>query len=181
VRPRIPLPLLALTLLSCAAERGRGLVTPSIALAATAPAPPAPPPPPVEPVPSVEPVAPAEPPAPLPALVRFVVRDPRGRALPVRALVRGIEGTADPMLGPVHEARGAGTVMVAVDGRGELRLPPGRYALTFSHGPEWSLATREVDLREVPLTELQVTLEHLLPLPDWTACDLHVHARPSFD
>lgn len=102
-------------------------------------------------------------------------------SLPVRITVRGIPPTPDPMLGPTHHALGAGVVVVAASGQAVFPVPPGSYRVTVSHGPEWTLATRDVTVTETLRGELDVGLSHAVPMEGWVACDLHVHASPSFD
>ncbi len=101
--------------------------------------------------------------------------------LPVRITVRGVAPTPDPMLGPTHHALGAGVVVVAASGQAVFPLAPGSYRVTVSHGPEWTLATRDVTVTETLRGELDVGLSHAVPMDGWVACDLHVHANPSFD
>jgi hypothetical protein len=107
--------------------------------------------------------------------------DDRNPALPVRITVRGIPPTADPTLGPVHHAAGAGVVVVAASGSADFPVAPGTYRVTVSHGPEWTLATRDVTVTETLRGEIDVGLSHAVPMEGWVACDLHVHANPSFD
>jgi hypothetical protein len=102
-------------------------------------------------------------------------------ALPVRITVRGIPPTADPVLGPIHHGAGAGVVVVAPDGAAEFLVAPGTYQVTVSHGPEWTLASRDVTVTETLRGEVDVGLSHAVPMEGWVACDLHVHANPSFD
>ena len=102
-------------------------------------------------------------------------------ALPVRVTVRGIAPTPDPMLGPHHHAAGAGVVVVAADGSADFPVAPGAYRVTVSHGPEWTIATRDVTVTETMRGEVDVGLSHAVPMESWVACDLHVHASPSFD
>lgn len=114
--------------------------------------------------------------------IRFVARDAETeRELPVRVVVRGVDGTPAPLLGPRHEAAGADTVVVSSTGRGEITVPPGRYELVFSHGPEWTIARARVSVTRTLRGDVSVQLAHVIPMSDWTACDLHVHARPSGD
>src|SRR5262249_54208288 len=89
--------------------------------------------------------------------------------------------TPDPALGARHQAAGAGTIVVAASGRGEFTIPPGRYELAFSHGPEWSVPRARAEVTATFRGDLRVRLGHLIPMAAWTAGDLHVHARPSFD
>lgn len=107
--------------------------------------------------------------------------DATGRPLPVRITLRGIAPQGDPNLGPVHQGAGAGPVVVAASGHAFFNVPPGRYRVTVSHGPEWSLAQQEVTVTPTMRAELSVRLSHAVALGDWIPCDLHVHARPSFD
>src|SRR5579859_8291769 len=55
--------------------------------------------------------------------LRFAVSDDAtGRDLPVRVTVRGVDGTPDPVFGPPSSAAGAGMLVVAPSGRGEVAL-----------------------------------------------------------
>ncbi|MFO0626044.1 MAG: CehA/McbA family metallohydrolase [Polyangiales bacterium] len=121
---------------------------------------------------------------PLPARVSLRVRVPdadTAAALPVRVVFRGLAPTGTPDLGPVHRASGAGPVVVAVRGEATVSVPPGRYRVAASHGPEWSLGLSEVDLRDGRDAAVDLALRHELPMPAQVPCDLHVHARPSYD
>lgn len=115
------------------------------------------------------------------ASMRVRAVDEGDRALPVRVTVRGIPPTPDPMLGPVHHGAGAGVVVVAPDGAADFPVAPGTYRVTVSHGPEWTIATHDVTVTETLRGELDVGLSHAVPMEGWVACDLHVHARRSFD
>jgi len=115
---------------------------------------------------------------------------------PGRVVVQGVEGTPDPVFGP--ELLG-----FRIDGRpgrsgtetrdlhfvgndrdpARVALPPGRYRLTATRGPEWDVAEVEV---AVPGPGAEVHVPPLLPrrvvrLPGWIAADLHVHAEASDD
>jgi hypothetical protein len=126
-----------------------------------------------------EPVAITLPPG---GTIRFEAQDAAtGRALPVRVVIRGTGTTPDPILGPVNAADGAGTIVVAPSGRGEVQVPPGDYSVTVSHGPEWSIARANVSVTTDLRGDVSLSLSHVIPMPDWTACDLHVHSHASFD
>jgi hypothetical protein len=114
--------------------------------------------------------------------LRVTARDEAsGRELPVRITVRGVAPTGDPNLGPHHQGAGAGPVVVAASGRAFFHVPPGKYTVTVSHGPEWSIAQRDVTVTESLRGDVDVRLSHEVPMPGWVGCDLHVHARPSYD
>lgn len=125
---------------------------------------------------------PAPAPAPMPATLQVTATDAHtGRPLPVRIVVRGIHGTATPRFGPEHRGEGAGPVIVAVRGEARPTLAPGRYRVAVSHGPEWSLMVREIEVGPGAQLHLDARLSREVSLPGWVPCDLHVHARPSYD
>ncbi len=107
--------------------------------------------------------------------------DDTGHDLPVRVTVRGIHPTRDPDLGSNDRAAGTGVVAVATTGHTEIPVPPGRYKVIVSHGPEWTLAQEEVTVTETLRGDVRVGLQHVVPMRAWVGCDLHVHADPSFD
>lgn len=118
---------------------------------------------------------------PEPARVKYRISDERGRSLPARLSVHGVPPTPDPVLGPAHQASGAGFAAYSRSGQGSLELPPGRYRVLVSHGMEYSLFEQTVQVSRDRGATLRVRLDHLVDMPDWLACDFHVHAEPSPD
>ena len=110
-----------------------------------------------------------------------VVDGETGGPLTARLIVHGIDGTLDPTFGPDYRASGAGPIIDALRGDVLTPLPAGRYRVAATKGLEWSIDTKIVDV--VPGHALAVTLapRHVVPTPGAVGCDLHVHARPSFD
>lgn len=103
------------------------------------------------------------------------------RRIPARVQVKGIAPTLDPLFGPLHDGRGAGTAVLCPDGVADLPVPPGRYRVHVTHGPEWTVATQEVTVTPTLRGEFSAALRRVVPMDDWVGCDLHVHANPSFD
>ena len=68
-----------------------------------------------------------------------------------------------------------------VNGRAEGQVRPGKWRVTVSRGPAWSLARREVTLTAGEPTRLGVTLTRLLPARGRIAGDQHVHTVGSVD
>ncbi|MDP3273755.1 MAG: CehA/McbA family metallohydrolase [Deltaproteobacteria bacterium] len=127
-------------------------------------------------------IALVQPPARPTGSLRFSVRETLTQALvAAHVVVRGVEGTLDPDLGPRNRADGALQVRIAPTGEGTLTLPVGAYRVSFDHGPEWSIFSARVAITEGTAQSLDASIEHLLAMGDWTACDLHVHAERSFD
>ncbi|MEI8258051.1 MAG: CehA/McbA family metallohydrolase, partial [Deltaproteobacteria bacterium] len=115
-------------------------------------------------------------------VIQVTVRDADGGGLlPARIVVRGVDGTPDPMLGPVSSASGAELLVVAAGGLAEITVPPGTFEVTTSRGPEWSIEQTRVVVTPTLRGDVRASLAHSIAMDDWTACDLHVHSAPSGD
>jgi hypothetical protein len=110
----------------------------------------------------------------------FRVTDSADRSLAARLVLRGLAGTPDPDLGPDHRAVGRNEIHSA-SGSGRIELPPGRYEVTVTHGPEYSRVRRIVDIDEHAGAVLPVILIQEVETPGWLSADFHVHAAPSMD
>jgi hypothetical protein len=103
------------------------------------------------------------------------------RPLTARLLVHGIDGTVDPSFGPDYRASGAGPIVDALRGEVTTPLPSGRYRVSATKGIEWSIDANDIDMTPGTVTEVVLRPRHVVPTPGVLGCDLHVHARPSFD
>jgi hypothetical protein len=98
-----------------------------------------------------------------------------------RLLVHGVDGTLDPSFGPDYRASGAGPIIDALHGEVTTPLPAGRYRVAVTKGIEWSIDARVVDVGPGKRVDVELAPRHVVPTPGELGCDLHVHARPSFD
>jgi hypothetical protein len=112
--------------------------------------------------------------------VSIVDADTR-KPLTARLLVHGIDGTVDPSFGPDYRASGAGPLIDALRGDVSTPLPSGRYRIAATKGLEWSVDAKVVEVSPGRMTDLELAPRHVVPTPGTVGCDLHVHARPSFD
>jgi hypothetical protein len=101
--------------------------------------------------------------------------------LTARLLVHGVDGTVDPSFGPDYRASGAGPVIDALRGEVTTPLPSGRYRVAATKGIEWSIDAKVVEIEAGRVTEVHLAPRHVVSTPGVIGCDLHVHARPSFD
>ena len=114
--------------------------------------------------------------------LHVTIVDADGRKpLTARLLVRGVGGTIDPSFGPDYRASGAGPIIDALRGEVMTPLPSGVYRVAATKGIEWSVDAKEVTVAPGRVTELELAPRHVVPTPGVVGCDLHVHARPSFD
>lgn len=104
-----------------------------------------------------------------------------GQPLVARLLVKGVEGTIDPTFGPDYRASGAGPLMDVLEGEVTTPLPAGKYRVAATKGIEWSVDAAILDVQSGHTQNLDLALRHVVPTPNVVGCDLHVHARPSFD
>lgn len=98
-----------------------------------------------------------------------------------RLLVHGIDGTIDPSFGPDYRASGAGPIIDSLRGEVATPLPAGRYRVAATKGLEWSIDAKVVDIVGGHGVSIDLFPRHVVPTPGALGCDLHVHARPSFD
>lgn len=112
--------------------------------------------------------------------VRVIDADSSER-LTARLLVHGLDGTLDPNFGPDFRASGAGPIIDALRGEVVTPLPVGRYRVAATKGIEWSIDAAEITVRSGHAVDLELRPRHVVPTPTVVSCDLHVHARPSFD
>ena len=114
--------------------------------------------------------------------LHVTIVDADGRLpLTARLLVHGVDGTVDPNFGPDYRASGAGPVIDALRGDVMTPLPSGRYRVAATRGIEWSIDAKVVDIAPGRATNVALAPRHVVPTPGVLGCDLHVHARPSFD
>jgi hypothetical protein len=98
-----------------------------------------------------------------------------------RVMVRGIAGTVDPNFGPDFRASGAGPLADAMRGGFSTSLPVGKYRVLATHGMEYSIDSKEIEVRSGADLSVTLAVRRVIALPGLVGCDLHVHARPSFD
>lgn len=114
--------------------------------------------------------------------LRARVIDPdTGAPLTARLMVHGIDGTLDPSFGPDFRASGAGPLIDALRGEVTTPLPVGRYRVAATKGIEWSVDDKVVEITSGRTVSVELAPRHVVPTPGVVGCDLHVHARPSFD
>lgn len=70
---------------------------------------------------------------------------------------------------------------IAGKGLVDLRLPNGRYDLIVSHGSEWSIDERVLEVSSGAELRVDATLEREVEAAAYTACDFHVHTHGSPD
>lgn len=123
------------------------------------------------------------------------VKDPFGAPLPAKVTVRcspapcpfSATSWAQHYFLEQPEGGAAAISYVPPQGSVEVRLPPGRYEVMVSRGPEysvwpdtWPLSGKLVDLTAAD-AQLDAVLGQVVDSAGWMSADLHVHAAASSD
>lgn len=101
--------------------------------------------------------------------------------LVARLIVKGIAGTLDPTFGPDYRASGAGPLMDVLEGEVRTGLPAGKYRVSATKGLEYSIDAEEIEIDSGHTRSIELGLRRVVTTLGMVGCDLHVHARPSFD
>jgi hypothetical protein len=124
--------------------------------------------------------------APRAGVLRYQIRDADGdHLIPAKLTVVGVEGTPTPRLGP-RAGRRVGADFHAfhrvfsLSGEGEVALPPGRYDLFASRGPEWTVDRQRLSIG-TDGAALTARLRRVVDTAGWISADLHVHTAWSRD
>jgi len=91
------------------------------------------------------------------------------------------DGLRRPWLGEGRLGNGVKHFAVVISQELETELEPGRYAVVASHGPEWSIAEKEITVASGQSIPLSLMLEHEVDTTGWISGDFHLHAEASFD
>ncbi|XYH95729.1 hypothetical protein ACMHYB_49350 [Sorangium sp. So ce1128] len=70
---------------------------------------------------------------------------------------------------------------LTLTGELQLSLPPGRFRVVASRGPEYALAEATVDVADGSRSRLDLTLERVVDTSGYIACDLRQHTAQSAD
>lgn len=119
--------------------------------------------------------------APKAGSLRVNVTDTEGVPMPARVTLYGIAPTPKPHLGSVQRASGLHNVAYTGDGELNLALPPGRYAVRVTRGPEYAVHRSEVEIAADRGQALRVALERVVHTKGWISADFHLHSDPSPD
>lgn len=107
-----------------------------------------------------------------PSRLVFDVREEGSQSpLPVKLTLFGLDRTPTPQLGPPF-ASAAGNTLLSPTGQGMLPLPPGRYRVVVSKGPEFSLHDEAVTLQPNGGASLVARLRRVVQTPGHLGVDL---------
>ena len=143
--------------------------------------------------------------------VRLIVRDEAGWPIPAKVEIRATADDAKIDFGPDSAVKAVKDLVYIATGEQSVALPPGRYELIASHGPEFHVTKAEFEVpgvagssgtsnqsgrlsvapgtsRDVSVArqigtpiEQTLTLRSAFKSPGWISADFHSHSSPSGD
>jgi hypothetical protein len=127
---------------------------------------------------------------PRPARLTFRVTDGQGRRIAAKltlvnrdaggALLDG-DGLRRPSMGEGRLGAGIRHLFHTAGGEGTESIEPGRYRLFASHGPEYSVATKDFEVAPGGEVVANLNLVHEVDTTGWISGDFHLHQEPSHD
>jgi hypothetical protein len=100
---------------------------------------------------------------------------------PCKFTLQGLAGAVDPDFGPGNVAGPARNQITAVDGTVRARIAAGKYRVTASRGPEYSIASLDIDLTPGEDRSEDLQIGHLVDTRGYLGCDFHQHTMFSAD
>jgi hypothetical protein len=113
--------------------------------------------------------------------ITFDIKDKDGRRIPCKAQFNALGETAKVNLGPTDRARGTVDQYFSENGSFTVPLPPGKYEVIVTRGPEYEHRRHEVDLKPGSLHTITNQIARIVNTPGWVATDFHNHSTPSGD
>jgi hypothetical protein len=115
------------------------------------------------------------------AVITWRIEGDDGFAPAVRVTIHGAGDTPTPNFGPLFRGSGSRNVILSQRGMGTAPVGVGKFRVIISHGPEFELIEREVEVPEGGRIEITGRLVRSVDTRGLIAADLHQHAVPSFD
>ncbi len=115
------------------------------------------------------------------SLVKMEIRDERGDFSPGKVQFIGVDGTPTPNFGTDYRAHGGDHQYQTHDGSVRQQVPPGKYLLRVTRGPEFDLEEKTIEVAKGQTVDVSVTLKRTVDTTGWVGTDYHAHSTPSGD
>ncbi|MFB3787244.1 MAG: CehA/McbA family metallohydrolase [bacterium] len=111
----------------------------------------------------------------------FDIRGEDGRSLPCKVQILGVNGTANPNLGPANRAHGCLEQYHSETGRFVVQTPPGQYKVIVTRGIEYDHLEETATLGAGETRPVRGILRRVVDTSGWISADFHNHSTPSGD
>ena len=115
------------------------------------------------------------------SMVRIEIRGSDGNLSPGKVQFIGVEGTETPNFGTDYRAHGGDHQYQTHDGHVLQQVPPGKYLIRITRGPEFDLFEQRIDVAPGQTASLTATLTRTVDTTGWVSTDYHAHSTPSGD
>ncbi|MFN0166547.1 MAG: hypothetical protein ACKV22_08950, partial [Bryobacteraceae bacterium] len=115
------------------------------------------------------------------SVVAVEIKDEAGRPSPAKLQFIGVDGTPTPNLGTHYRAHGGDHQYQTHDGKVRQQVPPGKYLVRITRGPEYDLADQTVEVGKGQAVNISATLHRAVDTSGWISTDYHAHSTPSGD
>lgn len=119
--------------------------------------------------------------APVASAVSFDIRDETGQPSPCKIQFIGKDGTPTPDLGTDYRAHGCNHQYLSHNGQFTQQIPPGKYLLRITRGPEYDLIEQVVEVGRGQTAHVTGSLNRTVDTRGWVSADYHSHSTPSGD
>jgi len=109
------------------------------------------------------------------------VRDEKGAYSPAKVQFIGVEGTETPNFGTPLRAHGGDHQYQTHDGQFAQQIPPGKYLVRITHGPEYDLEEQRIEVAKGATVDVRATLKRTVDTRGWVSADYHSHTTQSGD
>ncbi len=109
------------------------------------------------------------------------IRNEKGERSPGKVQFIGVEDTATPNFGTGYRAHGGDHQYQTHDGEFTQQIPPGKYLVRITRGPEYDLVERRIEVGKAETVHVEAVLKRTVDTRGWVSTDFHSHSTPSGD
>lgn len=118
---------------------------------------------------------------PAPPVFEATITDDEGGPIACKVEFQGQKDTPHPDFGPTTQGPAVKNLYYSHNGNFRWPVPPGKYQVLVSHGPEYDLATGSVEMKPGETTEFRAKLHRVVDSKGWVSAEIHSHSSPSGD
>jgi hypothetical protein len=109
------------------------------------------------------------------------ITDTSGGRIPCKIELKPVAADAKLDFGPETAEFALRNLIYTASGQFVQTVPPGQYAVTISHGPEFDVIQTEIEIKDGADSPLKNVLVRSIETPGWVSTDFHSHSTPSGD
>lgn len=116
-----------------------------------------------------------------PGTIVATITDSNGQAIACKTEFTPQGDNAKLNFGPETAEFAVKNLVYSANGKFNQSMPPGKYAVTISHGPEFDAVFTELTIPPGQSVPLNAKLLRSVETPGWISTDFHSHSSPSGD